>query len=289
MPCQHKGCPQTFTTKPAGGLQLHVTEESFISIEIEAMRLHYRVAHLNLKEYLCRTPRPVAPTPFALSGSALLPSELRRHCGEVFAYKRVLRNHCEKASRASEWLSVLSAAGSEVHKILPTEEELKPCKDEQDLRVSVSIVDCSGYSATDSFRYLCCYCCSEILLLLLLLLLLLASTTVTTANGSTSTTTATATERDACYQTTATAATTTRFYCTWREDAWVPCGKSRTTRSRPSLLRPVVTMSRAVKGPRKHYTDRSALPAGACQVRSGGAACLQRAFTGLMQGLGYST
>lgn len=72
VPCQHKGCPQTFTTKAA-------------------MRLHYRVAHLNLKEYLCR------------------------QCGEAFAYKQVLRRHCEK-----------------VHKILPTEEELKPCKDEQE-------------------------------------------------------------------------------------------------------------------------------------------------------------
>ena len=42
---------------------MQMMEESVVSIEIEAMRLHYRVAHLNLKEYLCRT-----PPPFALSG-----------------------------------------------------------------------------------------------------------------------------------------------------------------------------------------------------------------------------
>ena len=57
MPCQHKGCPQTFTTKSARGPRdMQMMEESVVSIEIEAMRLHYRVAHLNLKEYLCRTP-----------------------------------------------------------------------------------------------------------------------------------------------------------------------------------------------------------------------------------------
>jgi len=68
--CQHKGCPQTFTTKPA-------------------MKLHYRVAHLGLKQYKCR------------------------RCDKSFAYKAVLRNHCEK-----------------VHKFSPSEDELKPCKQE---------------------------------------------------------------------------------------------------------------------------------------------------------------
>ncbi|CAE7642295.1 unnamed protein product, partial [Symbiodinium pilosum] len=36
-------------------------------------------------------------------------------CGQAFAYKSVLRSHLEK-----------------VHKITPTEEDLQPCKDEQE-------------------------------------------------------------------------------------------------------------------------------------------------------------
>ena len=140
MPCQHKGCPQTFTTKAARGptVAYHMMV-SCVSIEIEAMRLHYRVAHLNLKEYLCRT--PAAPPPFlacaftlrafafAFEGNAGRPSRTSKCCGDTARRPWADTGRVFEAERAFG-----PHAGSEVHKILPTEEELKPCKDEQDLR-----------------------------------------------------------------------------------------------------------------------------------------------------------